>query len=46
MRRTVTLDVMLPLLYLKGISTGEFTQVMDLCSVLQPSPSRLMSLAD
>ena len=29
MRRTVTLDVMLPLLYLKGISTGEFTQVME-----------------
>ena len=29
MRRTVTLEVMLPLLYLKGISTGDFTQVME-----------------
>lgn len=29
MRRTVTLDVFLPLLYLKGISTGDFTQVME-----------------
>lgn len=29
MRRTVTIEVMLPLLYLKGISTGDFTQVME-----------------
>ena len=29
MRRTVTLDVMLPLLYLKGISTGDFNDVLE-----------------
>src|SRR3989338_3446553 len=28
MRRTITLDVMLPLLYLKGISTGDFRRNM------------------
>jgi putative transposase len=28
MRRTATLDVMLPLLYLKGISTGDFPDVL------------------
>lgn len=29
MRRTATLDVMLPLLYLKGISTNEFSNVLE-----------------
>ena len=29
MRRTATLEVFLPLLYLKGISTGDFMQVME-----------------
>ena len=28
MRRTITIDVMLPLLYLKGISTGDFADVL------------------
>jgi transposase-like protein len=28
MRRTVTLDIMLPILYLKGISTGDFQNVL------------------
>ena len=29
MRRTATLDVMLPLLYLKGVSTNEFSTVLE-----------------